>query len=128
MSEKDTQSPATTSDAYDAMLSVWRKVQTVLDGTEAMRTAGAAYLPQHENEGESAWRERLACSTLFNLTQLTLDSWEGRPVGDPITFTDVPRQILYLLEDVDLEGHDVQVFSRYWFRDGLAKAFSHVLV
>jgi hypothetical protein len=32
------------------------------------------------------------------------------------------------MDDVDLNGNNLDVFARSWFRDGVAKAFSHVLV
>lgn len=125
---KKTDSPATTSLAYDAMEPEWTKVQTVLDGTEAMRAAGTKYLPQHKYEKDEAYRERLARAVLFNMTKMTLNSWVGRPFGDPINFKDVPEQIQVLFQDVDLLGTNIHVFARDWFSDGIAKAFSHVFV
>jgi len=126
--EKDPKSPTTTSFAYDAMAAMWHKVQTVLDGTEAMRAAEQAYLPQHEAETTEAYAERLAKNTLFNLSKITLDSWVGRPFSDPIGFTEVPSKVETVMDDVDLLGNNVHVFARNWFKDGLAKAYSHVLV
>ena len=126
--DKNPESPATTSLAYDAMVSHWQKVQTVLDGTEAMRAAGQAYLPMHANEENEAYDERLARSTLFNVTELTLDSWVGRPFSDPITYEDMPKEIEALLDNVDLAGTNAHVFCANWFGDGIAKAFSHVYV
>lgn len=128
MADKDSKSPATTSFGYDTMLPVWVKVQTVLDGTEAMRSAGLAYLPQHEAEADEAYAERLSRNTLFNLTKITLNSWVGRPFSDPLTFTEVPPKVEAVLDDVDLLGNNVHVFARNWFSDGLAKAYSHVLI
>lgn len=126
--DKDTQSPATTSLAYDAMRPVWAKVQTVLDGTEAMRAAGEAYLPRHENESTEAYNERLLRCTLRNMTKQTLTNWVGLPFSEPIGFDSVPSVVEPWLDNVDLVGSDVHVFSRDWFSDGVAKAYSHVLV
>ena len=126
--DKDPKSPATTSLAYDKMAPAWEKIQTVLDGTEAMRAAGTRYLPQHKYEPDEVYNERLQRSTLLNMTKLTLGSWVGRPFSDPIAFDKVPKLIEDLLTDVDLVGTDVQVFARDWFSDGLAKAFSFVYV
>lgn len=127
--KKDPKSPATTTDSYDAMLPTWTKIQTVLDGTDAMRAAGQAYLPQHDKESDDAYRERLERATLFNMTKLTLDSWVGRPFSEPVKFKDdVPAEIMELTENIDTLGSHVQVFARNWFREGMAKGFSHVLV
>jgi hypothetical protein len=129
MPKKDAPTPATPSMAYEAMQPMWRKVETLLAGTDAMRAAGEEYLPRHEEEGQHAYQERLSRATLLNMTQLTLDSWVGRPFGDPVKVgEDVPEQIKDLLDNVDMQGNDITVFCRTWFRDGLAKAFSHVLV
>lgn len=125
---KDPNSPEATSVAYDSMLPSWSKIQTVLDGTEAMRRAGERYLPQHFGETDRSYQERLGRCTLLNLTKLTLNSWVGRPFSKPISVADVPSTVEPVLDNVDLLGNDIQVFARDWFSDGLAKGFSHVYV
>jgi len=127
--KKDPKSPATTCDAYDHMLPAWEKIQTVLDGTRAMRAAGQTYLPQHDKESDAAYAERLDRCTLFNTTKMTLDSWVGRPFSKPLKLKDdVPVEIVALAENIDTLGSNIQVFARNWFREGMAKSFSHVLV
>lgn len=127
--DKDPQSPATTSFAYDAMAPRWMKVDTLLQGTEAMKAAGQAYLPQHDEEANMTYAERLEANVLLNMTELTLDTWTGKPFAEPIVIQDeTPEPLVNLLDDVDLQGNNVDVFARHWFRSGLAKAFSHVLV
>lgn len=125
---KDPRDPSSTSASYDAMSDAWIKIQTVLDGTGAMRQAETVFLPQHANESKERYSERLAVNVLLNLTELTLDSWVGRPFSDPIKFENIPPEIEDLFKDVDLVGTDIQTFARDWFRDGVAKAFSHVYV
>lgn len=123
------ESPETPSLAYEDMLPSWSKVQSVLDGTDALRKAGQTYLPQHDNETDHAYRERLGKNTLLNITKLTLESWVGRPFSDPIRFEeDAPAPIDSYFEDIDLQGNNLDTFCRAWFSDGLAKAFSHVFV
>jgi len=126
--DKDAESPATTSYAFDDMLPAWTKIQTVLNGTEAMRDAGRTYLPQHYAETDKQYEERLLKCTLLNSTKITLDSWVGRPFSDPIVFEDMPSAMETIADDVDLTGTDIQVFCRNWFSDGVAKAFSHVYI
>lgn len=129
MSKKDPESPATTSMAYDDMAPSWTKIQTVLDGTEAMRASGRNYLPQHAEESDDAYDERLKRATLFNLTKITQESLVGRPFSEPLQYSeDMPEQIQTFLEDVDQCGTNVHVFARDWFSDGLAKVLSHVYV
>jgi hypothetical protein len=129
MAKKDVNSPATTSEAYDIMSPQWAKIDTLLAGTDAMREAATLYLPQHTEESNEAYDERRRCTTLLNMLQFTLDTWVSKPFNKPIEVKeDVPEQIKPLLEDIDLQGNHLDVFARNWFRDGLAKGLSHVLV
>lgn len=121
--------PDTTIEQYDFMLPSWSKIETVLGGTRAMRSAGQLYLPQHVSESNERYRERLDKATLLNMTKLTLESWVGRPFSEPVELKeDVPAEIKTLCEDVDTLGNNVNVFARNVFREGLAKAFTHILV
>lgn len=127
--KKDPDSPATTSLAYDIMLPRWNKIEAVLGGTESMRAAGERYLPRHPEEGLPKYMERLMRSTLFNMTELTLDGWVGKPFGEEVEVPDdMPDNIKEMLENIDLQGNNIDVFARHWFREGVAKGFCHVLV
>lgn len=131
MSERSKNDPSTQSSAYRTMAPKWEKLRTVLDGTEALRASGKKYLPQHENESRKAYEERLRCATFLNLTALTLESWVGRPFSDILQVSDdVPEEhvVRVWMEDVDLQGNDLGVFAREWFKMGLSKGFGHVLV
>lgn len=126
---KDPLDPSTTSSAYDAMAGVWAMIDTVLGGTRSMREAGRTYLPQHEEESDANYAERLQSNVLFNVLEITLDNFVGRPFSDPVALNDdVPEPIRTHVEDIDLQGNDLTTFCRKWFREGLAKGFAHVLV
>jgi hypothetical protein len=128
--EKEKQeSPATESSAYEIMRSRWAKMEAVVGGTETMRAAGQDYLPQHVEEDDTRYEERLGTATLINLTELTLESLVGRPFSDPVQLSeDMPEAVKEIMEDVDLQGNNIDVFGRRWFREGMKKAFAHVLV
>jgi hypothetical protein len=129
MSDKDPQDPSTTSFAYDKMWPRWALINAVLGGTETMREAGEDYLPMHSDESMNVYLERLSTNVFFNLTELTLESWVGRPFSDPVKKNDdMPDDIKEDMENVDLQGNNLDVFCREWFREGIAKAFSHVLI
>lgn len=129
MPKNEPPGPDTPSAAYEEMAPTWLKLETLLQGTWAMRDAERTYLPQHAEETDNAYRERLERSVLLNITAMTLDSWVGKPFSSPIHIgDDVPPQIKDLLDNVDLQGNSLNVFCRNWFRDGLAKGFSHVMV
>lgn len=124
----DNNDPTTPTSAYAAMRPIWEKVATVLSGTEAMRAAGRKYLPQHEGELEEVYQERLQTAVLVNTSDLTLQKWVGHPFSDPVKLIESPTEIEELATNIDLEGSRLTAFGRKWFADGVAKAFSHVLV
>lgn len=127
--EKDTKSVATTSCSYDTMIDVWKKIQTLLNGTESMRRAGTKFLPQHSEESNRAYAERLSMTTLLNMSELILNSWVGRPFSDPVVMSEnMPENVKDLMTNVDLLGNNLDVFVRNVFKDGVAKAVSHIYV
>ena len=126
---KDPKSPATSTDAYDRMVGRWMKIQSVLDGTEALRDGGKTFMPQHDNESDGTYKERKSVCTLLNLSKLTLDSWVGRPFSEPLVLNeDVPEKIRDLEDNIDLLGNGIGIFARNWFREGLAKGIAHAMI
>lgn len=126
---KNEPQPDTRSAAYNKMSSRWELMCSVLGGTESMREAGSDLLPRHQEESDNSWERRLSLATLLNMTELTLDMLAGKPFSDPVTLSkDAPTEHVDWAEDVDLQGNNIDVFARRWFRDGLAKGLSHVLV
>jgi hypothetical protein len=120
---------ATPTKAYNLMAPLWRLMDTLLAGTDALRAAGQDYLPKHENESTDNYDNRLARAVLFNMTEQTLNSVAGKPFREELVFSeDTPPTILDLAEDIDMLGHDLQSFARSWFKDAWAKGLSHVLV
>lgn len=126
---KDEATPATPSAAYERMAPRWALMNALLGGTEAMVEAGQSLLPKHQEESDQSWQRRLEGATLLNMTELTLDMLAGKPFADPVHLgEDAPAQHEEWAEDVDLQGNNIDVFARRWFRDGLAKGMSHVLI
>lgn len=129
MTQQKKTTPATESSAYQRMKPRWNMAEALLGGTETMRAAGDTYLPQHPEESNSNYNARLARATLLNMTEMTLEALVGRPFSKPVVLgDDVPAQIAEMCEDVDLQGNNLQAFSRSWFRVGWAKGLGHVLV
>src|SRR5579859_6242454 len=125
--------PSVKSLAYQEMESKWALIVTLMGGTTTMRTAERTYLPQHAEESNENYNERLNRNTLFNMFELTLDSLVGKQFVEPIKLNaDVPDEIadpeLGFAKDIDLQGNDITSFCREWSRDAIAKGFSHVLI
>ncbi len=126
---KDPNDPSTTSLAWDEMIGSWLMIETLLGGTKAMRFAAGEYLPQHAEESDDNYLERLHVNVLFNAMEITLDHFVGRPFSDPVKLNnDVPEEIVENANNIDLQGNDLTSFCRDWFRCGLAKGFCHVMV
>ncbi len=126
---KDPTDPSTTSLAWDSMIGIWLMIDSLLGGTRAMRFAASEYLPQHTEESDDNYNERLHVNVLFNAMEITLDHFVGRPFSDPVKFNnDVPDDIVDHGRNIDLQGNDITTFCREWFRTGLAKGFCHVMV
>ncbi len=126
---KDPKDPSVTSAAYDKMVPRLAKMDSVLGGTETMREARNTYLPQHPEEDDEVYDDRVKTSTFLNHTEITLNGWVGKPFSEPVKLSDdMPTPIKDLMEDVDLQGNNIDVFASAWFKAGVAKGFSHVLV
>lgn len=124
----DEPTPATTSAAYDTMAPRWHLIGTLLEGTEAMRAAGEAYLPRHQEESNASYAARLGAATLLNMVEITLDMLAGKPFSTPLVLSeDADPKFTEWAEDIDRQGNNLDVFARRWFRDGLAKGVSYVL-
>lgn len=130
MADKDEdKGPATPSTVWEVMIPKWTMISTLLGGTQAMREAGTIFLPMHGGESQSNYDERLATTTLLNMVELTLDSLVGKVFCEPLKINDdVPNEIKALLSDIDLQGNNVSVFGREWFREGFAKGFADVYI
>lgn len=129
MVKKEKAGPDTTSAAYDYMSPKWARAEALLGGTPAMKKKARDYLPQHAAEENKSYAERLSANYLFNMFELTLESMVGRPFSDDVELDkDTPQQILDMEDDINLQGDNLSTFCREWFRDGMAKCFSHVMI
>jgi hypothetical protein len=121
--------PSVASSAYEFMRPKWDMIETLLGGTAAMREAGLAYLPQHSAEHDGDYQNRLHQTTLYNVTDLTLNSLVGRVFREEMKLNeDVPETIKTICLNVDSKGTNVSSFAQKWFRESMAKGFGHVLI
>lgn len=129
MAQNKREDPSTTSGAYERMAPRIDLVNALMGGTEAMRAAGETYLPREQAESDANYRSRLGRAVLLNYFQRTVESLVGKPFSKPIQLeSDVPPELVKLSENIDRLGNHTNVFARRWFRDGLVKGLSHVMV
>ena len=113
----------------EAMAEDWDLVAALMGGTKAMRAAGVRYLPQWPNEQDDSYKARLDTATLFPAYARTVSVLTGKPFSKPITVgDDVPARLRELLDDVDREGRNLDVFAADLCADALAYGFCGILV
>lgn len=100
-----------------------------MGGTDAMRAAGAKYLPRFMAETANNHQARINRSVLFNATKKTVIDMTGRVFAKPIVLgNDVPEQLVKIAENVDNAGRHLNVFARDAFFDGLQTGIGFIFV
>lgn len=118
------------SEDVKAMQPDWDIVETLMGGTKAIRNAGLKYLPKRELETTTSYEKRLTTSTLFPAFKETVVKMTGRVFAEKIkTGEDIPQWITdEVLDNIDLQDRNFQVFAREWFLKALEKGHMGVLV
>jgi len=114
MQEKDT--VAARHPNYNLTAGVRAVFKDVCKGTLALRAGGATYLRQFPAELADSYNDRLRSSTLFNITEKTVNIMTGLVFQSEIkTGADVPAAIVPLIENIDNKGNHLNVFAREAF-------------
>src|SRR6266498_1288596 len=103
---------------YKDMQAAWTIVRDVSGGTPRMRQAGTAYLPKEPAEEPKVYNRRLNRSVFFNAYKRTRGALTGMVFKrNPVIAEDVPPEIVKHIENVDLAGTHLDVFSKELFED-----------
>lgn len=105
-----------------------KKFNALLDGTEGMRGAGRAYLPQYSAETSRSYAVRLQRAVLFNYYARTVQSLGGRPFSRKLQLKDADPKIEAMYNDIDFQGNNLHVFAQREFETALAKGICMFLV
>lgn len=118
------------SETVTNLLVDWEMVETLDQGTRAMREAGELYLPKRALEEPADYMRRLNTATLFPAFSETLNTLSGRVFAKPVQVgEDVPRWVRdEVLPNVDRQGRNFHVFAYSAFREALKYGLCHVLV
>ncbi|MGB3271121.1 MAG: DUF4055 domain-containing protein [Rhodanobacter sp.] len=103
-------------------------IDALMGGTAAMRAVGEKYLPRFEMECPEDYKKRLACATLYPAFSETVKNMTGRVFYRPINRDEVADDLKGDIENIDLQGNDLDVFAASWFSSGLAYGLCHALV
>lgn len=114
---------------YVEMATSWNLVDTLLGGTKAMRSAGQTYLPQEPAESDGAYAHRLNRSYLFEGYKRSVETLVGRPLMETVSFTDdMAKDFQDWMNDIDLQGNDINAFTREVFFAAVNHGLTHILV
>lgn len=118
-----------TSSAVDAMSQNWPIVKTLMGGTASIRKAGKTYLPQWPNESDEGYKARLTTATLYPAFKRTVEVLAAKPFSKALTLSDdVPARMIPWLDNVDLQGRNLQAFASDLMTDCVGYGISGVLV
>ena len=122
---------ATPSLDYEAMAPYWKKVSTVLAGTDAMRET-PEFLPQLPNENDADYKFRRTNAKFTNVFGDILETLSAKPFSKEVQARlnneDPPEWAADFSEDVDARGNHLHVFASPLFYNGVADAISWTLV
>lgn len=125
---------------FACMSSTWTDVDTVRGGTQAMREAGEAYLPQEPAEGKDAYAARLSRTTLSPLYKWLVRAFAAMILRKPIKISNTgglsesefraiaghhPEEgeqgeaTVGHLEDLDHKGSDFQQLAFEWLCEAI---------
>ena len=100
----------------------------LLSGTEGMIAAGERRLPRHPGETVGNYNVRIKGNTLTNFLAQAIDKANSRIFAKEITLTDIPPEIETLLENIDLQGRDLNSFAMDVLWQAFADGISYILV
>lgn len=102
--------------------------RSLMLGTEAMRAKGEEFLPKFAMEEPDTYSRRLKLATLHPAYARTVKTLTGKPFSKPINSDEVSPQIAELLDDIDLEGRNLDAFAAEGFEFTLGNGIAGILV
>lgn len=114
------------------MVGYWDKTAAIIDGIEAMREAGALFLPKFTDEEAEEHESRLKLTKMTNVFRDIVESLAAKPFernvkidedGDPL-----PELISNFDQNVDGAGLTLTAFANLVFFNGIANAIDWIMV
>lgn len=108
----------------------------LMGGTEAMRRAGAKYIPQERGESPQEHEERVRKATLRNVFSQTISYYRGQVFCRPVVLDAADKgltdeqlaQFRAWAEDVDQRGKALGIWAGDTFQQGLVDGVTFALV
>lgn len=120
---------ATPTAAVERMRPDWCLAAALLGGTRAMREAGKEYLRKWAKEDDQAYADRLATAVLFPAYSRTVHTLAAKPFSKPIHLEDdIPPEFKPWLDDIDMEGRNLDAFAADVFECAMGYGLCGILV
>ena len=124
-----TKNVSTPSDIVASWATDHLLVSSLLGGTDAMRQAGARFLPKWPGEQDKAWRARLATAYLFPAYKRTVKTLAAKPLSKPIALSeDVPETMQDWLKNCDLQGRNLDAFTARLLEEVMGPGIAGIFV
>lgn len=118
----------------EAMVPYWEKVDTIIDGIDALRKAGKAYMPAFPNEPQPNYDHRNQCTKLTNVYRDIIEGLASKPFEQSVMLIKdqpqppVPDEVEKFSYDVDGSGNNLTVFAAETFFNGINSAIDWIMV
>ncbi len=115
--------------AYRSKEGKWQLVTDLMGGTDAMRSAGAAWLPKDDKERPSQYESRLSRSFCHGWYRRAIKQAVSKPFQEEITLPeDLTWKIEGIEDNIDGEGRNLTQFGKDLLFSGAAYGMAGVFV
>ncbi|MFA6066908.1 MAG: hypothetical protein WC707_07030, partial [Candidatus Babeliaceae bacterium] len=103
--------------------------RALMGGTKAMQAEAKDFMPKHPAEEEENYQVRLKSTTLYGAYKNTIMKMAGKVFSKPVTInTDIPKQIVAILDNIDGQGRNITSFLFDVFVKGISDGISFIFV
>ena len=117
--------------AYNTMAAKWKKTDSLMGGTDAMRSASDSFLPRFEAESDKNYNARLNMTQLFAAYKKTVKSLAGKPFTKQVGFKEeekLPEQQQNLDSNIDNNKTSIEEFGNALLEKAIDKGLTHILI
>jgi hypothetical protein len=122
--------PDTPSSDYEMMKAYWDAVETIMDGSPAVRRAGVLYLPSFPHESAIDYEYRRRNAMFSNIYRDIVEGLAAKPFAKEVILEDgtASEAVKELAEDIDGQGNNLHVFAAHVFFQGINDAIDWIFV
>ena len=115
------------------MVPYWDKVDSLIDGIDALRRDAELWLPKFSKEETDDYKYRLSCTKCTNVYRDIIEGLSSKPFEQSVMLVDdetgpVPTEITNFSYDVDGSGNNLTVFAAETFFNGINSAIDWIMV